>query len=638
MLSSRRLRAVSTFLCGLVLAAAPLAAAPLTTVSAHYGESVGHAELSPDGRHVVALTRGPTGQSVMLIKTDDLSHRIIDTQRMASFGHARYLKRPRRVTWLSDTLLGVSYGFEAEALDLDGKRVVDLGVEIIGKLAPSDPTSPLVLVYDDEDREKVAVYNLQTRKSQRLSYPMSGTLRRWIFDEHGELRAVTLADSSYSSEKTLVSHWYRSPLTQQWEKLLEGKADDLPWRPLAVEAGRNRLVVASREGRETYGVFSYDPVKRQLGELLAGHPTEDIQVDDDRLQATHFQSVTTFGMKPTRYWFDERWAALQAGVDAALPKRINWLSGDPKGMVLVYSYADVDPGRWLLLDARTMSMRVVLERNGHIKPAEMRPMAVIRYAAADGLTIPAYLTRPADSGHPAPMVVMIHGGPEARDEWSWDAGVQLLAARGYAVFQPQFRGSTGFGKSFEKAGEGQWGLAMQDDITAGVEHLIATGVADRDRICIYGTSYGGYAALWGLIKTPKLYRCGVSLAGVTDIGERLTDWSDTNANKFARESLRRDIEKQGRSSLDEVSPVRHAQKIEAPVLLAHGDSDIRVPIGHSKRMMKALDKHKKPYEWLPIPDEGHGMYYVKSQLLFDEALIKFIDKHIGTPRPKAAAP
>ena len=176
-------------------------------------------------------------------------------------------------------------------------------------------------------------------------------------------------------------------------------------------------------------------------------------------------------------------------------------------------------------------------------------------------------------------VVVVHGGPVARDHWAWDAEVQLLAARGYVVFQPQFRGSSGFGKRFEAAGYGQWGLDMQDDITAGVEHLVRQGVADPARICIYGASYGGYAAVWGLIKTPALYRCGASLAGVSDIAMALSDTPDGHSGPAVHELQRHligDLERD-RERLRQVSPLERARDIRAPLLIAHGDEDLRVP-------------------------------------------------------------
>ena len=187
-----------------------------------------------------------------------------------------------------------------------------------------------------------------------------------------------------------------------------------------------------------------------------------------------------------------------------------------------------------------------------------------------------------------------------------------------------------------EAGYGQWGLAMQDDITAGVDAMIERGIADPKRVCIYGASYGGYAALWGLVKTPDLYRCGISFAGVADIEFMFSDWSDRNSDKVVREILRARVGDVllSKAQFDQVSPLKHADQIKAPVLLMHGDKDERVPISHSKKMMQALDANKKTYEWHEFVDEGHGLSDGASQQVFLEKLLGFLDKYIA---PEKAA-
>jgi len=238
------------------------------------------------------------------------------------------------------------------------------------------------------------------------------------------------------------------------------------------------------------------------------------------------------------------------------------------------------------------------------------------------------------------MIVLIHGGPWARDRWEWDSQVQILAAHGYAVFQPQFRGSSGFGKHFEEAGYGEWGQAMQDDITAGVQFMIDQKFADPKRICIVGTSYGGYAALWGLAKTPDLYKCGVSTSGVSDIERMLTDNSDSNDDAATRELLLKrvgDVKKM-RVSWDSVSPLKHADRIKAPLLLVHGDRDARVPISHGKAMLKAMQAAHKDVQWLEFEDEGHGVSYVANQRAWYAAMFALFERTIGKGEPPFPPP
>lgn len=174
---------------------------------------------------------------------------------------------------------------------------------------------------------------------------------------------------------------------------------------------------------------------------------------------------------------------------------------------------------------------------------------------------------------------------------------------------------------------------MQDDITAGVQDLIRRGIADRDRICIVGASYGGYAALWGLVKTPELYRCGVSFAGVTDIAHMYDDWSDTSFDKAARQIMAMQVgdRHDGKQLFDPVSPLRHADRIVAPVLLMHGEDDERVPISHGKKMLRALQERGKQVDWLVFAEEGHGLSYIRNQHLYYVTLLDFLEKHLGPP-------
>lgn len=612
---------------------------PLAPADAFLPPSVLQASIAPDGRHVAVITNSGFQTKLLLVKTDDLSNRTIIEGRWVREGNYHINKNPRRVSWITPSLMAVDYGIVAQAHDLNGKRVSELGTRVIGKAVPSAADSPLMLVYDDEKRQKLALVDAQTGDSRAIRYPMSGKLVHWAFDERGQLRALTLANSAFWTDETVLTHWYRRAGADEWNKQEDYKVTEDSWVPLSASATSDELVVASRHGRDTSAIFSYDALARRHGEPLAAHPKEDIVGVDD-VEATQYLSVVTLGMKPVRHWFDGRWAALQKAVDEALPQRVNRLSGQERGQVLIFSYGDVDPGRWYLLDSTRMALRLLLVSKPNIEPAAMRPMAVMSYAAKDGLAIPAYLTLPAAGQGPHPTVVMVHGGPAIRDHWAWDAEVQLLAARGYAVFQPQFRGSSGFGKAFEAAGYGQWGLGMQDDITAGVEHLVRQGVADPQRVCIYGASYGGYAAVWGLIKTPALYRCGISKAGVSDIEYALTDSSDSNRDKATREIQRHRIgdSERDKAKFDQVSPLQHARAMQAPLLIAHGDDDERVPISHARKLMKAMDQARKPYEWLLLEGEGHAFADIRSQVRFAEAMFGFLDKHIGPGAAAAKAP
>ena len=593
-------------------------------------------KISPDGKWIAGI--GSTRTTAVFLLELDTSRTTV-VARWEPDSRYLYGSWPIAVNWVGNDLLAVDYSNrESVSVDLAGKRVAKLGERFIRRLVEKGESSDWVLAYRDVDDGDIDAVNARTGERRRYRISLPGKLIHWAFDPSGALRAVTMIDTAYWAEKTKISNWYRADEQAQWQLLEEGPITGDYWIPLRVLPEPHALAVYSRHERDTYAVFRYDTATRRHVDVMAGHPNEDI-LEVTGLDQASFENVTTAGIKPQISWFDARWAGLQAAVDAALPGRINVLQGDKNGRVLIMSYGDVDPGHWYVLDTKTSKLREVGDAHPNIDPKRMRPMETIRYAARDGMTIPAYLTRPARAADtPAPMVVLIHGGPHVRDRWAWNEEVQLLASRGYVVFQPQFRGSSGFGRRFEEAGYQQWGRAMQDDITDGVQHLVAQKVADPQRICIYGASYGGYAALWGVIKTPQLYKCGISLAGVSDLNDMLSHSIRDDANAATRELRRAHIgdPAHSRQALDEVSPLKHAAEVRVPLLIAHGEEDTRVLPSQSKDMVKALETLHKPVEWMPFAREGHGFFWVNNQVKYFGAVLRFLQTHIGEP-PAAAA-
>jgi dipeptidyl aminopeptidase/acylaminoacyl peptidase len=280
-------------------------------------------------------------------------------------------------------------------------------------------------------------------------------------------------------------------------------------------------------------------------------------------------------------WLDPAMAALQQRVDAALQGLVNRLSVPLRGdspWVLVESFADVQPQRSFLFNRETGKFVALGGAHPQIDRREMAQTDFFRIEARDGRRIPAYLTLPAgEPKKPLPMVVLVHGGPWVRGmSWRWDAEVQFLASRGYAVLQPEFRGSTGFGREHFEAGFKQWGRAMQHDVADAARWAVKQGHADAQRICIAGASYGGYAVLMGLINDPDLYRCGIDWVGVSDIGLMYSiGWSDIS-DRFREYGMPRMIgdPKEDAAMLDSVSPLRRAAEIRRPLLMAYGAWDI----------------------------------------------------------------
>jgi dipeptidyl aminopeptidase/acylaminoacyl peptidase len=272
-----------------------------------------------------------------------------------------------------------------------------------------------------------------------------------------------------------------------------------------------------------------------------------------------------------------------------------------------------------------------LARPTHIDPKTQSEMDFVKVTARDGLRIPTYITFPV--GKPKknlPMIVLVHGGPWVRGQsWGWDREVQFLASRGYAVIEPQFRGSTGFGMEHFKKGWKQWGLAMQDDLADAAQWAINEGIADPKRICIAGASYGGYAATMGLIMHPELFRCAVNWVGVTDIDLLFSPiWSDINeeSKRYGMKTMIGDPEKDG-AQFKATSPIVNAHKIKQPILLAYGERDERVPIIHGTKLRDALKVHNQNVEWIAYENEGHSWARTETKIDFWTRVEQFLTKH-----------
>jgi dipeptidyl aminopeptidase/acylaminoacyl peptidase len=299
--------------------------------------------------------------------------------------------------------------------------------------------------------------------------------------------------------------------------------------------------------------------------------------------------------------------------------------------MLWFGSSDRNPGAYYLFDRGKRSFRQLATRMSWIKPEQMAPMLSIKYQARDGLTVHGYLTVPA--GHEPkglPLVVMPHGGPWARDVWGFNPLVQLLANRGYAVLQMNYRGSIGYGDELFQSARRQIGGQIQDDIEDGTRWAIAAGIADPRRIAIMGGSYGGYSALFALGRSPELYRCGISFAGVTDWLAIYHD-SDTATYKEARRHWREQI---GDPSTDQdrlraISPVNFAGRITAPVLIIQGKQDKRVPPDQARRMITALERAGRKPESLLLAGVAHNHGPEKKRIEIFKAMTDFLERNLG---------
>ncbi len=299
----------------------------------------------------------------------------------------------------------------------------------------------------------------------------------------------------------------------------------------------------------------------------------------------------------------------------------------------VAAIRDTDPGSVYLANVEAREIERLYEGRPDLPREHLAPMEPIRYTARDGQEIPGYLTLPHGvEAEGLPLVVMPHGGPWIRDTWGYSGTVQFLANRGYAVFQPNFRGSSGFGKAFLNAGNQEWGTGvMQHDVTDGVQYLIDEGIADPDRVAIFGASYGGYATLAGLTWTPDLYAAGVSMVGPSSLITLMESippyWEAGIRRMHGRVGDPEDPE--DRERLKAQSPLFHVEKIEAPLMVVQGANDPRVKQAESDQIVSALHAAGHPVEYLLAPDEGHGFVGQTNRLAFFAGLEAFFAEHLG---------
>jgi dipeptidyl aminopeptidase/acylaminoacyl peptidase len=496
--------------------------------------------------------------------------------------------------------------------------IVDPLVEIPGRM---------LIGLNKRVKEVFDVYDLDLASGKlTLVAENPGNITSWGADHDGNVRFAIATDGV---DQTYL---YRDEAKVPFEPVLKTTFRD-QFQPLVFTADNKKLYVASNLGRDKVAIVLVDPASAKEAQVVYGRDDVDVQnVAWSRArQRASFVNYQTW--KDERHYLDPDAKELFAKLETKLPGYEVTLQSvtDDETRMIVAATNDRTQGTRYLYDRTTDSLTKLGEVAPWLPEAKMAAMKPIQYKTRDGLTVDGYLTLP-NGVEPAklPVVVNPHGGPWARDGWGFNPEVQFLANRGYAVLQINYRGSTGYGRKFWEASFKQWGFAMQDDITDGVHWLIKQGIADPKRICIYGGSYGGYATLEGLVKTPDLYACGVDYVGVANLFTFMKTippyWKPFLA---MMQEMVGDPEKD-KARLAEASPALNADRIKAPLLIAQGARDPRVNEDESDQMVAALKKRGIDVPYIVKDNEGHGFHNEENQFDFYEAMEKFLAKYLGS--------
>lgn len=478
-------------------------------------------------------------------------------------------------------------------------------------------------IYPSEEEfwPQVHEVDVSTGKLKRVAKPTPNVMN-WYADATGAIRMGVGFDDRTRRANLL----YRDGKGGSFRTVARASmkaGEELTMPVLFLDEPGKALAFDAKSGHRA--LYELDLATMQLGKQVFAAPGYDVDEIIGDAAGTGLAGVRYTDDRSQVRWFDPKIAEVQAQIDKAVGDRrasIVSLNRDRSKMV-VHVGGPRQAGAFYFFDTAYGSMTLLAQSNGLLKNARLAPVTTIRYAARDGLSIPAVLTLP--EGRDAknlPLILMPHGGPAARDVEGWDWWAQFLANRGYAVVQPNYRGSTGFGKAFEEAGKGQWGLRMQDDLNDAVAHLARQGIADPKRVCVVGGSYGGYAALRAAQRDGASYRCAVSFAGVSDL---------THLARFDGRSLygnsHKAYLKESAPDFRGVSPIHHAAQFSAPVLLIHGKKDLRVPVAQSREMVEKLRKAGKPVEYLELSEGDHHLSRQQDRLDFLKRLEAFLAKH-----------
>ena len=656
---------------GIVVSAPAAEPVPLADFARHM--QFRDAKISPDGAHL-AVTSIIDGKSVLsmidLRSNSGLTLRPREEDEVAQF----WWVSPKRLVYSVARRGGY---FEAPgqtgelfAVDVDGKnKDILFGYRVDQSMAgstgshitkkESENASAWLLddLRDDDDEAVVQVerwnwshvgvaggerlhpevrrINVNTGKNRTIAtapMPRSG----FVLDHAGSVRFAYALDN----DQKFKVH-YREGEGKDWELVVDEAITGDRAYPISFNRAGDGVYFNCQGSKHRGGLCLWDVAKREFKTLWSANDAAPFAFEEtfdgqDLFAIRSMPGRTAVTLLDKTSEEAELLVALMNQFPGEDVRFVNASRDGRKVVVLVE--ADRDPGSFYLYDADTKKLSFLLARAPWIKPEAMAAKNPFEIKARDGMSLHGFLTKPVgkEAAKNLPMVVFVHGGPYGiSDSWNYDPYVQVLASRGYAVLQVNYRGSGGYGYDFMKAGYGEWGAKMQDDVTDATRWAVEQGTADARRICIFGGSYGGYAALQGAVREPDLYQCTIGYVGVYDL--RLMKSRGDIPQSFSGEGYLDLVLGNDETVLARRSPINQIDRIKADVMLIVGGQDKRVPPVQGESLRNAMLKRGKPVEWVYQPTEGHGFYNEKNVTELYEKILGFLDRNIGPHADKVAA-
>ena len=587
-------------------------------------------QISPNGQFISYMKPWEEGNRRMnvYVKTFDSEEeiRITNAKKRSLYGY--FWLNNNRIAYVQDK--GGDENIHIYAVDIDGSNDIDLTpFENIQARITDDleEDENFILIELNKNNPQVHdVYRLNVNNGDlELVAKNPGNISGWMTDNDGKLRIALTSDGVNSSIL------YRDNEKDDFQEILTTNFKESV-SPLFFTFDNNEIYVSSNRHRDKSSIYKFDLQKGIETDLIFEHPDVDVYSLMRSKKRKLITGVSFYTDKQNYKFYDSWRRDLQLSLENKIPGvevRLSSLSKDETKAIIV-AFSDRSRGTYYYYDIQKDELTMLAELSPWLKTDDMAKMSPIKYESRDGLIIHGYLTLPINynKGDRIPVVVNPHGGPWVRDYWGFNSEIQFLANKGYAVFQMNYRGSTGYGRSFWEKSFKQWGKDMQNDITDGVNWLIDEGIADPDKIAIYGASYGGYATLAGLTFTPDLYACGVDYVGVSSLFtfmESMPPYWELYRSMMYEMVGHPDNDKE---LLASASPLLHIDKIKAPLFIAQGANDPRVKKSESDQIVEALKQKGIDVPYMVKDDEGHGFYNEENQFDFYKSMDDFLKKYL----------